>query len=281
MRIRAGSAATLTATFVGDDEETPLVAASATVTVTDDTGAVAITARAAAGPDANNAWTFNTTVADALPLGQYIATWTANTGVTAVTRFEVVGGFIFTVAEVRAMSADLADKTRFPADSIKKLRDAIEAEFERIAGRSFTPRARWFPVEPDDTASVLAECADISAILKAQVDGLAADITTWRVGPDSLIYSPTALSSDSVVSVKLSYGFAIVPDDIKRVAVLRLRSLFASPNSGIPERATHVVSPDGGQFVLATPGMGRWKTGIPEVDAVLSGYSFDVLSSVD
>lgn len=277
MRYLAGPI-TLSHTFYASDEETPLAVDSATVTVTDAFGVVAIEpSPASAGGE--GAWTFDL-AADAVERGVYMATWTTDAGITSVDIFEVVGGFLFTVPEARILDPDLADASRFPAEKIQQYREVVEAEFERITGRSFTPRTRLLKAYGDCSDTISPDVHDATAVRAADIDGTAQDISSWSVGPDGFIHSPTTLTDGSVVRVAVDYGFAAVPEDVRRVAVVRLRTLLAAEKSGIPDRATQFVATDGGQFTLATPGQGRWKTGIPEVDSVLQGYTFDLFDSV-
>lgn len=277
MRYLAGRAVTLAHTFFEDDEETPRAVASVTADVTDAFGAAVATDEPATAGD-ENSWTVALAATD-VPQGGYSVTWTANDGTTEADAFEVVGGFLFSVPEARTLDPDLT-ADRFPASKIQQYREVIEAEFERIAGRSFTPRTRVVEAYGDCSDTLAVDLHDMRAVRAATIDGTAQDISAWAVGADGLIHLPTTTTEGAVVRLAVDYGFDSVPDDVQRVAVVRLRSLLAAEKSGIPDRATQFVATDGGQFTLATPGQGRWKTGIPEVDSVLQGYTFGLLDSV-
>jgi hypothetical protein len=62
---------------------------------------------------------------------------------------------------------------------------------------------------------------------------------------------------------------AQVPSDVRRAAMTAGRVSAQQGRSGVPDRATSMQMPDGGSVTLATPGVGRWRTGIPTVDEVL------------
>ena len=87
----------------------------------------------------------------------------------------------------------------------------------------------------------------------------------------------TAWNSSSLgtpVILTYTYGMDRVPEDLRVAAIKRLRTRVVDPSTGIPDRATSLMSPEGGTFQLATPGRGGFETGIPDVDAVYKRYSF-------
>lgn len=281
-RYQIGRAATLTHTFETDDEAV-LPAASVTVTVlnADD----AQVASGAATP-VSDSWSFT------LPL----ASLDANTGVLSVVwsafdaggvllgrdtvLVEVVGGVLFTVRDARNSDSELAIASEYPGSEIASYRDVIAEEFETITGRSFVRRTRDVVVETDGSDAQWTGLFDVAALNAAvdvytalPVDGLAVDA-------NGVLSGLSALPEGTVVRVRVTYGFAAVPEDVKRAAMIRLRYLLAAESSGVPDRATSYVAAEGGTFTLATAGRSGYKTGIPDVDAVLALYSRNVLRDV-
>jgi hypothetical protein len=272
VRFLSGRAATLRHTFLDDEDVMAVPAAS--VIVRDASGATVYTGSATSSGDE---WTVSV---PALPQGVYTAAWTVEDLASDQTSFEVVGGFLFTIPEARQSDMDLADKTRFPPAEVRHYREVVEAEFERISGRSFTPRVTRAEVEADGTASLYLGCLDVAAV--AAVDGPSGplDVTGWTVDPLGFLKAPYELPDGDRYTVTFTYGFALVPDDVKRAGLIRLRSLLTAERSGIPDRATSFVAAEGGNFTLATPGRGGSETGIPEVDATLKRYRFEVFYDV-
>jgi hypothetical protein len=69
--------------------------------------------------------------------------WTGSfsgTPATIQTDVEIVGGFYFSIGELRSYESVLSNTTRFPDDDLVDARDQVEAEFEDICKRAFVPR---------------------------------------------------------------------------------------------------------------------------------------------
>jgi hypothetical protein len=75
--------------------------------------------------------------------------------------------------------------------------------------------------------------------------------------------------------VGVEHGRDYPPDDLKRAAVTAIRHQASQGRSGLDARAMSFQPIDGGNVVLATPGLGPWVTGIPAVDEVLKRYAQD------
>ncbi|MCG5459625.1 hypothetical protein PSH03_005409 [Micromonospora sp. PSH03] len=256
-------------TFASDDEQ-PLTPESVTVTVTRE-GSVTPDVEGSAIPD-NDVWSF---AAGALPEGVYSAVWDGGAEARDTEWFEVTGGLLFTVAEVRASDAELT-ANRWDAASVVRGRSRVDAEFHRITGRSFVPRTRTVQVTVSEGSAWLPFMDVLSATLSDSEGTPVLDFTSEPVGPF------TAISglSDGVYTAEVRYGFLSVPDDIRGAALLRLRVLLFGERSGIPDRATSWQPAEGGTYTLATAGIRGSLTGIPDVDAVLTRYRLSVVDDV-
>ncbi|MEU3618850.1 hypothetical protein ABZ725_41985 [Streptomyces sp. NPDC006872] len=272
MRFLTGRAATLRHTLL--DDEDVLAVPAVSVTVRDATGDTVYTGPATSSDDS---WSVSV---PSLPQGVYTASWVAPDVAADQTTFEVVGGFLFSIPDARGSDMDLADKARFPAGEVRHYRDVVEAEFERITGRSFTPRVTRVEVEADGTRTLYLGHLDVTAV--AAVDGPSGpvDVSGWTVDGLGFLRAPYELPDGDRFTVTLSYGFVLAPEDVKRAGLIRLRSLLTAERSGIPDRATSFVAAEGGNFTLATPGRGGSETGIPEVDATLKRYRYEVFNDV-
>lgn len=276
MRFLKGRPLNLSRSFYEDDEETPMAVSSVSVTLSDWQGGVIATSPAATTGDGTYTVSF-----PAQPLGLYTATWNADS-LSEVETLEVVGGFLFTVPEARNSDEYLSDKVAFPAAEIIHYREVVENEFEQITGRSFTTRIKVHSFTGDGSREYVALIPDAQAIESASINGTAVtDLTGWTVNRLGKITVPdNTVANEDAVTLRVRYGYTTPPPDIARVGMIRLRSLLAAEDSGIPDRATTFTASEGGTFRLATPGQGKWRTGIPEVDSKLSDYSLDTVLAV-
>ncbi|MDG4826023.1 hypothetical protein O7635_29590 [Asanoa sp. WMMD1127] len=267
MRFLSGRAVTLTHTFL--DDEDALTPDDVTVTVTRD-GASTPTAEGPATRD-GTVYTFS---AGLLPQGVYTVRFSSS-AVTDTLRIEVVGGFLFGIPEVRKPALELP-ATRYPAAEVRQARDVVEREFERITGRSFTPRTLYVEASDLGGCTDLLPVRDVRSVVALGTPDGPVSLTLDRVGP--FAYVPEL--PHGTAGVEIEYGFTEVPEDIRRVGLVRLRWVLTEDRSAIPDRATSYQPVDGGTYTLATAGRAGYHTGIPDVDAVLDDYTFDVVDSV-
>lgn len=273
MRITKGRPLNLRHTFMDEDEETPLsILGPVTASLRNSRGEVVESVEAT---ESGTEWLASFPSQD---MGGYFVHWDSGTFVDAVP-VEVTGGPLFTVLQARNSDDYLRDSSAFPAGEIIDYRVTVEQEFERITGRSFVQRVRDISFVADDSGEHLILLPDSQEIVSASINGEeVADLTGWSVSRLGRIAHAAADGDE--VRMRIRYGFATPPHDIARVGMIRLRHLLAAESSGIPDRATTWQPEDGGTFRLATPGQGKWKTGIPEVDSALAGYTLDVVMSV-
>lgn len=279
LRVLTSAQVTISHTFYVD--ETPTDAAgSVTVTVKRLDGTTVATA-AAAHPGAMGVYTY------ALPAQANVDTltvdWTgtvAGAAVTARDHVEVVGGYLFGLAEARALPPAL-DATAYPTATLAAARTLVEQKAERIAGRAFVPRFARREVSVRNGVAVLPNI-DVRAIRSVRIGSgnptapLTYEAYTtygWEGGPRGMLVTGF---NDYAVSaiVEYEHGMDYPPEDVRRAAMHHLRAELSSGNNGIPARATSFTVTDGGVYRLATPG--ERATGIPEVDAVYQAYRVDV-----
>lgn len=225
-------------------------------------------------------------------------TWTGTFSGTVVsidTTVEIVGGFYFSIAELRNYDSALQNVTRFPNDALIDARNEVEAEFEDICGRAFVPRFhRERGVEIDkDGGMISLEKAEPINILSIKVN--ATDYTSWAtsgylikdtVSPRTLLLRYDALqmttydSLYSPVDMEYEYGMPQTPVLIKKKALKRAKQFLLGQNSTIDERALTMNLPDIGSVSLATPGVRGSETGVPDIDVVLRRYTLGGSSGV-
>ncbi|WP_200209113.1 hypothetical protein [Micromonospora coerulea] len=265
-RFLSGRVVNLAHTFL--DDETALTPAAVTVTITR-AGATSSTATGTA-TKTGSVYTYSPGM---LTPGVYTVRWDGGATAVDVETVEVVGGYVFTIPELRASDEDLT-VARYPAAEVRLTREVVEAEFQRITGRSFTPRTAFLSL------SELPECGDPLPFLDVAsvttTGGTAASLAFERVGP--LAFMPEL--PDGATGIEVVYGFQSVPTGISRAAKLYARWLLLEERSSIPDRATSFQPADGGTYTLATPGRAGSETGIPTVDAVLDGFRFKLIEGV-
>lgn len=266
MRYLVGRPVALRHVFVdGDDVLSP---PAVTVTVTR-AGSTDPTIDGPAAPDGDG-WTL---AAGLLPMGLYAVRWDGGSTAVDMTSVEVVGGRLFGVPELRAADPELTVE-RHPADVVEAVRTTVEAEFERITGRSFVRRLLYIPVVELPECGHLLPVRDVAEVTALGVEPEA--VTVERFG--AYAYVPEL--PPETTGVEILYGLPAVPAGIKRAGLLFARWLLLEDRSGIPDRATSYQPAEGGTYSLATPGRAGAETGLPVVDAVLAGYQHRIVESV-
>lgn len=219
------------------------------------------------------------------------AVWSdAGDASTHRTLHEIVGGFYFSAAELRAFDDTLEDTTKYPTAKIQAVRREVEEECELITGTAWVPRYRrtrlsgkgidslllpdWAPrtirsvrAYSDATTYTAFTAAELAALDPAEHGEITRlDGAVWTMGTQNLV-------------VEYEHGFDRPPADLRHAAMTRCRSRLNMEKSGVPDRATsYVPEGGGGTFSIAQPGRAGFETGIPEVDAVYKRYGeqFDV-----
>lgn len=240
-------------------------------------GAQIVAARASLG-------TYEVTPAAAVTatLDLYRATWTATLGGAAVSfeyLFEVVGGFLFSLAELRAFDPDLASTTNFPPDKLVVARESAEETIENLCGVAFRPRGRRSTLDGNGSATLLLPDLYPTKLISASIDagsGAAAmsaadlaDIALYSWGTVVRKSRGIWTGGASNVTVFYEYGLAEPPEPVRRAAMMLARSILVE--SFPPERAVSFQTQEG-SYRLATAGRDG-PTGIPEVDSVIDQFS--------
>lgn len=220
----------------------------------------------------------------ALPIQTQVADLTITWTVTSNSQnqdhpIEVVGGWLFTEAELRAFhSNDLTDESVYSDADLNQIRSEVTDEFERICGVSFVPRYRRQTFGGDGTRMFEADRARIQSVIACTIGSTtvaASNFATEDITP--FIYRTNGVfshaTSTNPVNVAISYrhGHLQVPRDIHRAALIvaHARAKKDVTGAGIPYNASSFN--DGtGQYVSFSPNdqTGRWY-GMGEVDSVL------------
>lgn len=205
---------------------------------------------------------------------------------------EVVGGFFFELAEGRASDSSLADVERYPTSTLEWARAATEYECEMICDRSFVARYAYFTLDGTGTGNIVLPGPDIdrsfrdfvrlrSLSVAPQVDETFVDFTAGQLADVAVDPDGTAIRSSGDVftwgrqNVRGGYEYGragAIPRDLREATLTRFRTWCNVRRSGVPDRATSYTTVDGSTYRIALPGANA--TGIPDVDAIYSRYSF-------
>lgn len=291
LRIQSGRPAILGHKFI--DGESPADPTSVSVAVVDVCGDdVASGSGAVVGDDSGRV----TFALAAQPLSWLTVTWTAtidSVEVVEVDEVNVVGGRVFDLAAARASDASLASTDAYPAAELEASRLEVEDELELICDRSPVPQYRRAVLDGSggydllltdaEWSTVGRSAGDIRAIRSVMVaddaDGAFVALTAGQLaavaatgdGMLRRVDGDTWPLGTANIIVEYEYGLSAPPSDLRRAAMLRLRSRLNLSRGGIPDRATSFTAADGGTYRISQPG--AWATGIPEVDAAYGRHS--------
>jgi hypothetical protein len=280
IRVLRTAKATLQRSFYLDEVATAATGA-VTVSVTRLDGTV-VESGSATGPGVGNVYSYLFGGRDVVD--ELVITWSGTFGGDLITydqdRIEVVGGFLFSLAEGRAVDPALASSVKFPTADLADYRTATEAEAERICGQAFVPRFRRVTVNGTGRPSLMMPDPLIRAIRSVKVNGVTFDVgSTALVGfsDAGMIYLssgwiqgvPTGLRN---ITIEYEHGWDAPPTDIVRASKLRFKSMALRAKSALPDTAERVITVDqqGGTVVYGSPSIE--KVGIPEVDAAYGRF---------
>jgi hypothetical protein len=269
--------------FYDLDGETPLSATGdVSVSVVDANGDSVASGTAGTGGTGAYTWTLPAQA----QLAALTVSWTAvldGTTVTETDQVEIVGGYFFPLAAGRAQDSSLANANRYTTAKLAVTRTETEQECEEICAQAFVPRYRRVVLDGTGGTEILLPDPNIRRIravhMAPRVDGTFTAFTTAQLAAlvergDRVLRRTdgnTWTEGYGNVIVEYEHGLDAPPTDLVRVAKLRMRSRLNMETTGIPDRALSYQAASGGTFRLSTPG--KYRTGIPEVDAVYQRYS--------
>lgn len=220
-------------------------------------------------------------------LDELTITWSGlidGSTVVDVDLLEIAGGTFFNLAAARRADQDLEDATRYTTSDLRTARTEIEVEFERICDRAFLPRYRRIVLDGPEDDQLILPNADIRRIRSASITsspgGTPVQLTTDELA--ALVVNPAARTVTRAggarwpggignIDIGYEHGLTRPPPDLKRVSMMRLRSRLGLQRTGVPERAMSWTASNGDTYRLSIPT--AYRTGVPEIDAVLDSYS--------
>jgi hypothetical protein len=295
-RVLRNTAATVSVTFATGSTAVE-ADASVTVTVKKADGTTLLSTTAVNDPAVG---VYTVVIPPQASLNFLTLTWTgtfSGTSITIESYVEIVGGFFFSISELRGADSALANATRFPDTALIDARQDVETEFEDICGRAFVPRyareyIRDMFASNDERGyykALYLTHTDPIRITGAKVGTTAytsTDALSWEtsqyvelIGGSGIALRGGPLLNGTFTGtptyVEYEYGFPQVPFQIKQKAIKRARLNLLGMGSTIDPRATTMILPDIGSVNLATPGLRGSETGIPDIDVVLKRYTYN------
>lgn len=275
LRILKSVPRTIYQTFEDDGVATDPTPATVTVTVTRDDGTVLVAALPATRVSAGK-FGYTLTPAQTALLDTLTLTWESPNLGTLTNTAEIVGGFLCTISEARAL-LPLSDPVKYTTNAIVAERTRVEQALENACGVAFVQRYRREKVSgrTTRTAHVVLQRPRVTAIRSVKLDGIAvsaselAAIVPSRAG---VIYNPSGWAAGhGNYDIAYEHGYTAADEvgEANQAALMLLRNwLVKGP---IDDRTTQYAN-EHGQFTMSTPGRGGSRFGIPVVDAFVDAH---------
>jgi hypothetical protein len=214
--------------------------------------------------------TYNLTTTHTALLDKLKVTWTSTLKGTLVSYVEVVGGFLFTIAQLTAIKPGSQTWT---TAQMEEKRIEVEQAIEDQAGVAFVPRYSYETFDGPGSLSILLK-PRTRVIRSATIAGTAvsadelAELTYVAAGST---YGVTWTFGYGNVTIGYEHGYDNPPGRIKNAALMLAKSeLVQGP---VDDRAATFSSADGGTYGLVVAGRGGSHFGLPYVDTAVEDYS--------
>ncbi len=266
-RILAGSVnPVLRATLLDQDGEPVDAAGAVTCSIERADGTVVATGRATTNPTGTGTYECALTTVEAATLDVLKATWFDGAVQRAVTWHRTVGGFMFSIADLRAKIGMASYTTAELRDERDRITDLIEREtgvcwsptfdIERGTGHNRLRHAtRWRPLR---------------AVRSLTLDGVAQSVAGFDLDTDAgLISGDIAFAGWMVLGYE--HGFDTPTASLRDAALIAAADRLTRETSAISSRARSVTNDMGVSMQMSYAGPDH-PTGIDEVDAVILAH---------
>jgi hypothetical protein len=277
-RIQLGQSGTLNASWERDGE----LWDPGTVTVTiasQRTGSQLVSGVAASGTGTAGR-TLVLTPSQTSALDYYTISWTSSEDGSVLTTYaDIVGGFLFSVAQARARSP-LGDTTNYPTEAILYYRTLAEAALEDICGVAFVPRFSQTKARIVGAGMLEVSRRYLTNVVNVYTttnDGLQVlpTLSGLRIENGGTIWMPAYWNFWAMpIVVAYEHGYNETPFRVSRAALeLAKRWLIESPWD---ERMTMFRSREGGEVDILTAQQDPFD--IPEVVAIANIYGTPMIA---
>jgi hypothetical protein len=208
-------------------------------------------------------------------LDNYSVVWSWTNGQSRRTSFELIGGFLFALAELRAFDAVLANETTYPDARLLDVREAVEERMERNARVAFRPRGAREFLDGDGGRTLILQHRRPIRVVAASVAGTALtageleDLALYPTGK-VIRRSGTWGGNEREVEVLYEHGYEVTPAPVHEAALRFARHVAVKTVFDDADRATAAITELGGYRLTIAGRDGP--TGLPEVDAVIKQF---------
>jgi len=275
-RIVAATAAPITFTSIDHEGEPTTPTGTVTVAVVDSQGD-AVTAGAVS--TTGNVSTSTLPIASTSSVDRLTATWTDDGTEVATTVHDVVGGVYATTTHIRDIVGVLDNATKWDATDVKRVRNEIEYIIEMVTCRAFVPRFDVAHLDGTGSECLSLPHPDLRSVVWAKyhngsawvpVTGTVSEIQPDNAGTASFLSGSTWPTAPLRIGYR--HGRDRPPADLVAAAAKFVKYRLASVKSGIPDRAISIQGTELGNITIATPGLGPWTSGVPDVDSIINHY---------
>jgi hypothetical protein len=243
-----------------------------TVGITREDGTVLVAAGTATGGTGAAARTFALTTTHMTSLDLLKLSWTSATKGTLVTYIEVVGGFLATVAEIRAESP-LSNATTYPTASILTARTTAEQALEDACGVAFVPRYARETRNGNGSTDLLPNHPKPISVTTLTLDGTTETDAVVDTERGTFYRESGWGTTRQGVVVKYAHGYQFPPANCSKVIAKLTKWLLV--DSPLNDRATNIVSDEGTQFLI-TAGVRNAVFSIPDANSFIAEYGVRV-----
>lgn len=256
--------------YSADDAADP---GTVTIGITRADGTVLVAPGTATSGSGNAPRTFALTTTHTATLDMLTATWSSSLLGATVTYVEVVGGFLFTLAQARTDS-DLSNQTS-PTDALlREKRTIAEVELEHALGVALVPRYARERLSGSGRQLLQTSWAmprTIRAVTAAEQALSVAQVQPFRFGFRRDEGWPEGFSN---IVIGYEHGYDFPPGDVLRAALALTKRALSTPQSS---SAGIVVRAEAGQSAItyASPTAGggsRRVFGILDVDDYVAAW---------
>lgn len=274
-RVAIGEAAVLTLKVYNDDGVAVEADGPVSVSVSDGDGVEIATGTATNDPAVGvYTYTLPETAVDTVDL--YEVVWEADVatrGRTWTTRYEVVGGHYFELADLRTFNAAIEENpSRYTAAKLRDARDTASERLDTECALAFTPRRARQVLRGSGRRVLVLQHNAIRALYGVAVDGV--EFTEDELDLVKLLdfglELPAGNAWDPDTEITVDYEHGLDEPDPSVVRAAKLLAVDYLIPSAIPARAKSETT-DLGTVSYSLAGRDG-ATGIPEVDAVIVRY---------
>jgi hypothetical protein len=217
---------------------------------------------------------YNLTTTHTALLDRLTVTWTSTLKGTLTSIVEVVGGFLFSISDFRALGTAYANTTNYPTTTVVDMRTTVEQALEDACGVAFVPRYERETVNGTYSTLLPVKWARVRTLRDVTVDDVAGTVADYVALREGMLYGTSYWARGyGNVTVGYEHGHDTPPMRIKRAALI-LAKRWITPGSA-DDRAIN-VSNETGTYALFQAGVRGHQFDVPEVQAAVDQYSLAV-----